>query len=195
LPLLLDSHHHGVGRVNVFAYQSGFCSVEEIRSRFPAGIDERRLVWMVRRLLDVLGFVHRQGWLHGAVLPPHVLFDLEYERLLLVGWGHAQRLHRPLRFAPTRFKSWYPLECAARRPASTSVDLYLAAKTIVYLAGGDPATGRLPDAFPRELQQFFEACLHDAPRMRPQDAWELRRAFMQLAARLQLHETSSVDVS
>ena len=44
--------------------------------------------------------------------------------------------------------------------------------------------GRWPDTVPLEMQRFVDTCLFAAPRMRPQDAWDLHEEFDELLVRL-----------
>jgi hypothetical protein len=155
-------------RINVFRWRPGFRSAEEVRDRFPTGLDGRHAAWMFRRTLEVLGFVHRAGWVHGAVLPPHLLFHPDDHALLLVGWIHAERPGRPLRVVPGAFAAWYP----DRGPATPAGDVDLAARSMIWLAGGDPVRGELPKAVPAGLRRFLRGCLRDALG-RDVDAWRL----------------------
>ncbi len=170
-----------VGRqVNTFVWQDGLYSAEQILARHPGGLDGRHLGWMFNRILEALGFVHQQGWIHGAVLPPHLLFQAEDHGLQLAGWIHAEKANTALKVVPERFKNWYPPECRKKHPATLSVDLYLAAKSLIYLAGGDPVLETFPDRIPRKLRQFVKGCLLESPRMRSQDAWKVRQEFGEL---------------
>jgi hypothetical protein len=137
---------------------------------------------MFKRILAALGFAHRQGWIHGAVTPPHMLFHAENHGLLLIDWTHAVGLGEPLTLIPDEFKDWYPPE--ARFAAGPASDIYLAAKSMIHLAGGDAARSLIPDHVPRPMRAFFEACLLESPRMRPHDAWELHEDFDELLAEL-----------
>jgi hypothetical protein len=173
---------HDRPQVNVLAWNDGFFTAGEIITRYPAGLDGRHLAWMFKRMLAALGFAHRQGWIHGAVTPPHLLFHAENHGLLLIDWIHAVGPGEPLTLVPAEFKEWYPPECRyAAEPAS---DIYLAAKSIVHLAGGDASGNLIPDHVPRPMRAFFEACLLESPRMRPHDAWELHEEFDELLGEL-----------
>ena len=55
-----------------------------------AGIDPRHAVWIWRRVLDVLGFVHAAGWTHGDLRAEHWLVQPRDHGILLVGWGEAR---------------------------------------------------------------------------------------------------------
>ncbi len=184
LPRLVDSFRSGDCRVNAFAWRDGLLTAEELRLRHPRGVDGRHVAWMFNRTLEVLGYAHQRGWLHGAVLPPHLLFDVANHGLVLVDWIHAERIGQPLRIVSERFLPWYPPECHRREPATPSTDLFLAARSMIYLAAGDPLAGVLPPDIPVEMADFFGRCLHDSPSARSQDAWQLRDEFAELLGRL-----------
>jgi hypothetical protein len=163
--------------LGVLRWKDGFRTAEEIRARYPGGLDGRHVAWMFKRTLEILGFAHRAGWVHGAVLPPHLLFHPEDHGLLLVGWTHATRVPEPIRFVPDAYGAWYPPEIRGRRPATPSVDLYLAARSMIHLAGGDAVRGEPPKSLPPEIRRFLEACLLESPGARGQDAWQLHEEF------------------
>ncbi len=167
-------------RVNVFTWQPGLFTAEQVRQRHEAGLDGRHLAWFFKRLLTALGFAHRCGWIHGAVLPSHTLIQPEEHGIVLVGWGHATPLGEQVRTLSAPYRTWYPPEVLEKRPAGASTDIFLAAKCVVYLAGGDPVSGRMPDTVPPEMQRFVRSCLLEGPRMRPDNAWELLDEFDEL---------------
>lgn len=162
-------------RYNVFQWEDGLFTASEIAVRYPQGLDGHHLAWMFKRMLAALGYIHRQGWVHGAVLPPHLLFHAENHGLRLAGWIHAVPLGQPLTVVPAEFKAWYPPE--ARQGAVAATDIYLAARSLVYLAGGLPQSGRPPSAVPAPLWRFVQACLLESPRMRPHDAGSVHDEF------------------
>lgn len=166
--------------ISAFEWHDGLFTAEQILDRHHRGLDGRHLGWMFNRVLEALGFVHQQGWIHGAVVPPHLLFHAENHGLQLVGWIHAEKENTALRVAPERFKDWYPPECQKKHPATPSVDIYLAARSLIYLAGGDPVGNWMPAHIPAKLTQFVKGCLLESPRMRSQDAWKVRQEFGEL---------------
>ena len=66
------------------------------------GVDPRDAAWMWRRLLVALGFAHRAGVLHGAVLPEHVLIHPGEHGLVLVDWCYSVPGCHPGRAPPYR---------------------------------------------------------------------------------------------
>ncbi len=179
-PAPRETFRDGERRINVFAWREGYFTAEQIRARYPAGLPGHHLAWAFRRILEALGYVHQQGWIHGAVLPPHLLFHAQEHGLQLVDWIHAQRRGLVVDLVPDRFKAWYPGECRRKLGAVPATDIYLAAKSLVYLSGGDPIQGTFPATVPDRLQRFWTGCLLESPAMRPQDAWKLYDEFSEL---------------
>jgi serine/threonine protein kinase len=163
-------------RVNVFLHEPGFFTLEQVHRRHPE-LDERHLAWIFNRLLTALGFVHRCGRIHGAIVPSHVLVHAEGHGLKLVGWGHSVEQGQGILTGPAQYLGWYPPEVRRKQAAVPATDIYLAAKCIAYLAGEDPAAGGMPDAPVGTIGPFLRSCLLEGPRMRPDDAWQLLDEF------------------
>jgi hypothetical protein len=205
LPALVDSFvtaDRPGRRVNVFQHEPGFYTLEQVHAQHPA-LDARHLAWIFKRLLTVLGFCHHQNVLHLAVLPCHAMVHSAGHGLQLVGWGQSVRLPKSsetsevwygesdsfeagarIRTVPARYRDWYPAEVHAQRPLGPATDLFLAARCLVYLAGGDPVTNRMPEAVPLPMRRFISTCLLESARMRPHDAWALLEEFDELLQKL-----------
>jgi serine/threonine protein kinase len=166
-------------RVNVFLHEPGLFTLEQVHRRHPE-LDGRHLAWIFKRLLTALGFAHRCGRVHGAIVPAHVLVHAEGHGLRLVGWGHSVEEGQRILTGPAKYLDWYPAEVRRKEAAVPATDIYLAAKCLVYLAGGDPVSGRMPDTLPRALGASLRSCLLEGPRMRPDDAWGLLDEFDEL---------------
>lgn len=171
-------------RTNVLIGMPGFYTLEELKEAFPDGIPTVHAVWMWRRLLMALGFAHDNGIVHGAVLPGHVMILPEHHGVTLVDWCYASIANDsefpPLVAIVDRYKEWYPEEVLAKQPPSPATDLFLAAKCMVFLMGGNPLTGVMPDVVPRPLRAFFRGCLQKGQFGRPQNAWLLLQEFDEL---------------
>ncbi|MFI6516481.1 molecular chaperone DnaJ [Spirillospora sp. NPDC050679] len=188
VPRLLETFRHrdpGTGalrRANAIAALDGFHSLAEVRAAHPAGLDPRDAAWMWRRLLVALGFAHRAGVLHGAVLPEHVLIHPVEHGLVLVDWCYSV----PGCYAGTdpsgrvpamvdRYADRYPAEVPARQAASPATDLYMATLCMTDLIG---------DRAPKQMRAFARGCLLPSQRRRPGDAWRLLAEFDELLERL-----------
>jgi len=189
VPQLIDSFIYveaGKPRrqANVLNRLEGFYSLEEVRERFPNGLSPLHAVWIWRRLLMVLGFAHDNEIVHGAVFPRHVMILPEEHGLTLIDWSYASiaedHKYQPLVAIVNDHRDWYPEEVLAKKRPSPATDIALAARTMVWVMGGDPLTGNLPLSVPHQLRAFFKGCLLQSKSMRPQNAWLLFKEFDEL---------------
>ncbi|MBP9111314.1 MAG: hypothetical protein KBF88_00830 [Polyangiaceae bacterium] len=83
-------NHFPVGsKAQVFLYRPGFThTLEALAPMLRAG-DPRHAIWMARRILEVLGWVHAGGVVHGAILPSNIVIHPRDHGALLVGFGAA----------------------------------------------------------------------------------------------------------
>ena len=174
-PRLLESFtHEDAGRVrrtaNVIARQRGFVSLAEVHAAYPGGLDPRDVAWMWRRLLTGLGWAHRAGLVHGAVLPEHVLVHPAEHGLVLVDWCYSAPAGATVPALVARHRVAYPPEVTAKQPATAATDIFMATGLMLRLLR------KPPDA----LRRFARGCRYDKPRMRPQDAWHLLGEFDEL---------------
>lgn len=156
---------------NILERQNGFVGLDEVARAYPHGVDPRDAAWMWRRLLVALGWAHRAGIVHGAVLPAHVLVHPGEHGLVLVDWCYAVTPGEHVPALVPAHRPDYPPEVPGRRPASFGTDIHLATGTMRRLIG---------DAMPAPMRRFADGCTYDAPRMRPQDAWRLLAEFDEL---------------
>jgi hypothetical protein len=163
-------------RANVLARLSGFVTLEEVRRRFPAGLDPRDVAWIWRRALVAVGFAHRSGLVHGAVLPPHLSIHPNEHALCLLDWCYSSCGPNPatLPALVARYRDWYPQEVGPDYLPRQDLDIYLATKSVFSLIA-DP---------PPPLAAFAAGCTMANPARRPDDAWELLREFDDLIERL-----------
>lgn len=155
---------------------TGFHSLAEVRSAFPAGLDPRDAGWMWRRLLVAAGAAHRAGVIHGAILPEHVLIHPGDHGLVLVDWCYSVPAPAgPLRAVVRRYLDWYPPELLTDRTAGPDLDIWLATRCMTELIGA-----RLP----ARMASFARGCLLASPRRRPRDAWALLAELDDLLERL-----------
>jgi hypothetical protein len=78
-------------QVLVLRHVCGFWgSLDQVRVRHATGVDARHIVWIWRRILQVLDFVHRHGWSHGDLRPEHLLVHPRDHDILLCGWSRAR---------------------------------------------------------------------------------------------------------
>jgi hypothetical protein len=81
------------GTALVLRHPAGFWgSLAQVLRYQPHGIDPRHVVWIWRRMLDTLAFVHQAGWVHGNVCLEHFLVHPRDHGIQIIGWSGAQYL-------------------------------------------------------------------------------------------------------
>jgi hypothetical protein len=157
---------------------------EAVRRALPGGIEPRASVWIWRRILEVLSFLHACGYVHGAVLPPHLLAERAEHGVRLVGYGAAGRPGERLAVVSPAQREIYPPDLLASRRLAPAADLAMSARAVTVLVGGDPATGEVPDAVPPALVALLRRVGSPPAGAAPgEDAWALREHLGEIARR------------
>lgn len=185
LPWPLDRFEAGDRRGLVLRRVDGF-NLREVRE-YPlhqAGLDPRDAAWMLSRTLAVMGLAHRYGVVHGRISPEHVLVEPATHLAMVVGWGGAalapaQGGQRVLHPVPQ-----FSAPEAAEPTAGPWSDVYSIGKTYLWLLGGDPESGSLPEHVDPRLAAFLREMVREDPRRRPEDCWQLFESFGHLKREL-----------
>ncbi len=192
LPIVEESFAYGEGspdarrHANVLRMHAEIHSpdelytLDEVRQQFPAGLGGRDVAWIWRRLLNILGFAHSTGVIHGAVLPMHVLIEPAAHKLLLIDWCcavHESDNRHPITILSGGYAPWYKRDNALRQPPTPNLDIAFAARCMIELLGGDPLRAEFPPKVEAGLQRHFERCLSGAASL---DAWKLLEDFDRL---------------
>lgn len=175
IPRLVESFKASGRQANVMTMADRCFSLNDIGEMFPSGLDFRHLVWQFNRLLSVLGYAHRNGIVHGAILPAHLLYRPVDHGLVLVDWCYSVKIGEPLK-ARVKFYAGlghYPPEVARKLPTTPATDIYMAAYAL--------RSSVLAKNIPRRFLGIFEHCLAASPASRPQDAWDVQNNWKQKA--------------
>jgi serine/threonine protein kinase len=115
-------------------------SLAALNEKFSQGIDPRHAVWIWRRILGVLTFVHSQNRSHGDIRPAHVLVQPRDHGARVIGWADAQK---------------------GASPKQIAADLLRSARVILVLLSGTAGGGAMPASVPKELAQFVSRAAQD----------------------------------
>ncbi len=128
---------------------------DDVRRAHPGGIAPEAAVWLWKRTLDLLGWIHRSGYVHGAVLPAHLLAHARDHGVVLVGFSRAVPPGTPLPAFSATHESHYPDDIWQGGPARPATDIAMSARAILMLLGGD--VRRAPSSVPAALATLLEA--------------------------------------
>ena len=164
----------------VYGWKSGFVhTLQQVGKEHPKGVPGPVVVWILKRLLEQLGWVHRAGFVHGAVTPDHVLVHPRDHGALLIGWTGAvpwrTGQQQPLTVLPKRWMPMYPAKKPQDVQATPGLDVAMAclcARTV----GGWTASVR--EAF-SPLHRAIGDLLDQGASGTVTDAWALRDALVE----------------
>ncbi|MEI8307038.1 MAG: hypothetical protein WCF99_08220 [Chloroflexales bacterium] len=161
--------------VNVLRPEEGVYSLAEVIHAYPQGLHPADAAWIFNRTLAALGTAHGMGFIHGAVLPTHMLIRPSDHNGILIDWCYSVTSGEPIKAISTPYADDYPPEVSACQGATSATDLYMAARLMVRLLGGSGAAP--PTSTPRPIQALLRACLIPAPARRHGDAWQVLEDF------------------
>lgn len=181
IPQPIDSFKASNRRAVVLNYaeselrEGGFepmVSLEQITS-IKGKLDMRHVVWMSNRILSALGFIHNNGIVHGAIVPPHLMYGPLSHTLMLVDWCYsvdaAALTHIPA--IVKNYKSWYPREVLRKDKPTPATDIFMWAMMVRNTAENIPA----------RFKGLLDWCLADSPKTRLQSAWDVQDKWGKLA--------------
>jgi len=174
LPELVDSMTLEDGRrANVLPMLSEHRALTAVRGH----VDLRDTVWIAKRLFSVLGFLHARGLVHGAVTPAHVMVHPVTHGAVLTDFCYAVPHGEKVPALSSEHRALYPQEVLRGEPAHPATDIFMAAKTLLWLL---PASGH----HVHEARAFLTTCTAEKIARRPEDAWALHEELDRLMTRL-----------
>jgi serine/threonine protein kinase len=131
-------------------HPSGFWgNLAALNERFTSGLDPRHAVWIWRRILEVLNFIHSHGWSHNNLRPEHALVHPLDHGVRLIGWSSAKK---------------------GARENDKAADLCRSARLVQVLLCGASGSGVLPGSVPAGLSQLVTRTTMDEDFCRSQGA-------------------------
>lgn len=137
--LLIKSRGKKPRQSNVFKFDSGFLTLENIANKFPKGINGHHLAWMIKRCLVAIGCAYEHEITHNAILPNHILINPSNHQCKLIGWTFSLKAGEKLKMVPTGAKSFYHQSILKGGDSSLETDLYMLGKTFLKVASILPA--------------------------------------------------------
>ena len=167
----------GERKVAVHRFRSGFVHTwDDVAAAHPGGVEPRASVWLWKRVLELLGWIHASGWVHGAVLPPHLLVHARDHGVVLVGFSRAVPHGRPLPAFSKALRAHYPDDVWDGGPATAATDVTMSARAVLCVLGGEPC--RAPSSLPAPLAELLLAHANGAS---DRGAWAVRDKLDEVA--------------
>jgi serine/threonine protein kinase len=145
----------------------------EINDMMPQGVPTEHLVWILKRILKTCQYFHHEGVLHGAINPGHILIEPDQHTIQLVDWTHS--VTKPSETGE-KYRSFSlifnPPEVKDNEKFSRSSDLYSVGKVMVFIAGGNMETLKMPEHVHTKLKVFISWFISNNIKQRPGSAGE-----------------------
>jgi len=169
--------------VSIFRWASGFYhTFDEIIQVYPQGIDPQASIWVWRRILEMLSFLHNSGIVHGAVFPSHLLAQENEHGVRIVGYSSAGHFGEKLNSISHYYESFYPQPAQSSLILTPQLDLVMSARCIMVILGGNLETGSLPSTVPDQLAQIVKRiALKVTVDSTKENAWAIREELGDIA--------------
>jgi serine/threonine protein kinase len=170
-------------KINIFRWASGFQhTLEDVIRQYPEGIPPRASIWVWRRILEILSFIHASGMAHGAVLPSNLLLQKNEHGIRLVGYSQAGIKGSPLSPNGLTGAEYYPDTSVMVHILSDQLDVVMSARCIITMLGGKPSDGSMPAYVPGKLAEYIRRiALAKSGDPVCQSAWAVREDLGRLA--------------
>lgn len=183
LPVMIDQFRTGDDQIGIVLRQIDGYDLYSIREkeRYKNGVPQKHAVWMLNRILSVLGFVHSKGIIHGNIEPSHLMIRPKDHNVFLIDWSYAAV--NPLETGDgfkVYAENFSAPEVNDKKPPIPASDIYSVGKCMIYLLGGDLKTNKMPPGVDVRLQRFIQFFVRESPLQRAQDAWQMHGELIKL---------------
>ena len=119
--------NEGTQVASALRWRSGFVhTFGDVATAYPGGIPAPATVWLWKRILEQLGFVHRAGVGHGALTADHLLVHARDHGVVLIGWTRAGPLTAEQQAADIRHSARCVRALAGTQPLPERLEQLLA---------------------------------------------------------------------
>jgi len=179
LPFVLGRFSAGKRTGLIYRWFDGVTATDiRMNALHKHGLDQRHMIWIYDRMINLLGYSHFSGVIHGRIDPDRLLIRPSNHNVMLTGWNQA--VYKPAftgeRLQPGAENPFLAPEVKHTGAIGPWTDIYSLGKSMIWLLGGDPAANSFPDSVHPKIRNFLLNTVRERPQARPQDAWQLYEA-------------------
>lgn len=176
LPVLIDTFETGDGKAaSVLELIDGY-DFEALLEHplYENGLrDPYHIGWILERQLALLGHLHKNMIVHGNIEPRHLMLNPHNHNVVLLDFCFAVDSPEAGDYIHINTPDYSPPEIASKGPPLPQTDLYGLGKSMIYLLGGNPRTGKLPGDIPEPYVNFIRQLTEYDWEDRANDAWKM----------------------
>lgn len=164
---------------NIYRWQSGFKkTLADVKRAYPQGVEPRQIIWVWRRILEMLNFIHLSGYVHNGIELANLLIQENEHGIRLVGFAEAGKADKTTKNNLDGI--WHKIN--GQKSATKQMDLIMSARCLVELLGGDSEKGKLPTSVPEPLAKIVtRLATADEISARDENAWQIREELGQIS--------------
>lgn len=148
--------------------------MEDLMQEYPKGIPAEHVMWMMERLLGVVGYLHSNCVVHGNIKPDNIIINRANHNVSLTGFSFCIPEANKEDAGYKIINDFYTApEVDASARVMPQSDIYSIGKVAVTLLGGSAATGGMPLSADPKVRAFIRKLMSDNSLDRPGDAWKL----------------------
>ncbi len=146
----------------------------ELMAQYKRGIPAEHVMWMLERLLSVVGYLHSNCTVHGNIKPENIIINKDNHNVSLIGFSFsipkANTEEAQYKIVNDFYTAPEVKKTARVLPAS---DIYSIGMIAIELLGGDIATKGMPICVDVRVRDFIRKMVNNTSSDRPDDAWKL----------------------
>lgn len=149
-------------------------TLPELMARYPQGIPAEHVMWMLERLLNVVGWLHYNKIVHGNIKPENIIIEKEVHRVTLLGLSFAIKDANKESAHYQIVNDYYTapeVDKAAR--VMPNSDIYSIGMIAIKMLGGSLITKGMPVKIDKRIREFIQKMCSSDVNTRPGDAWQL----------------------
>lgn len=156
-------------------------TMPELMEQYTKGVPAEHVMWMLERLLSVVGYLHSNRVVHGNIKPENIIINKDNHNVSLLGFSFcipdANTSEAQYKITNDFYTAPEVKKTARVLPSS---DVYSLGKIAIKLLGGNVVSNGMPISVDARVRAFIRKMVSDVQSDRPNDAWKLWSELTQL---------------
>ena len=156
-------------------------TMNELLEQYKRGVPAEHVMWMMERLLSVVGYLHSNCIVHGNIKPENIIINKYNHNVSLVGFSFcipkANTSEAQYKIVNDYYTAPEVNKTATVLPSS---DVYSIGKIAIKLLGGDVSSNGMPILEDKRIRTFIRKMVSTNLYDRPNDAWKLWTELIEL---------------
>lgn len=149
-------------------------SMPDLMKEYSRGVPAEHVMWMLERLLSVVGYLHSNFVVHGNIKPENIIINKENHNVSLLGLSFCIKCANMPDAHYKIVNDFYTApEVSKIARILPSSDIYSIGKVAIELLGGNIVTNEIPNSVDTRVSDFIKKMVSTNSENRPNDAWEL----------------------